>query len=449
MKKNCIILACKTGLLLGIYFLFSCGRKGIPTDNSDFIKLNFEPIQVIKIHESFIGSGPCEPSISINPENLNQIVAGSVLDNVYVSLDAGYTWKKDKLKSSFGIYGDPVVRFNNKGDVFYAHLSNPSGKAYSSVEFLDRIVVQSSSDIGKTWSDGSFPPVDHLKDQDKPWMAIDYMSGDILMAWTEFDKYASKSRSDKSRILFSTSNDNGKTWTKSMRISDIEGDCLDNDKTTEGAHPAVGIDGTYYLVWGFDGKIYLDLSKDKGKTWLGEDIRLAEQMGGWAFEIPGIGRCNGMPVMSCDHSQGKNRGNLYVSWSDQRNGAHDTDIWIISSSDHAKTWSSPVRINSDGTGRHQFFSWMDVDQSTGYIYIVFYDRRNYNDNQTDVYLAYSTNGGRNFENIKISEIPFLPEPNVFFGDYNDISVRNGKIRPIWTRLDNGRLCVQTAIIDVK
>src|SRR5690606_8817582 len=130
--------------------------------------------------------------ISINPENPKKMVAGSVLDNVYVSSDGGQTWKIDRLKSSHGVYGDPVIRHGINGQVYYSHLSNPKGKAYSSEEFLDRIVIQKSEDGGKTWTDGSFPKCDHKKDHDKQWLAVHPRSGDIAMAWTEFDKYNSQ-----------------------------------------------------------------------------------------------------------------------------------------------------------------------------------------------------------------------------------------------------------------
>ncbi len=440
---NIVLVVCILGTMS------SCTRKIINRNAANVSVVSFDTIKVVTIHEGFFSTGPCEPSISINPGNVQQMVAGSVLDNVYTSEDGGFSWHKSKLKSSFGVYGDPVIRYTNEGNVLYTHLSNSKGKAYNSTEFLDRIVVQSSTDNGKSWSDGSFPPSDHIKDHDKQWLAVSPVNGDILLSWTEFDKYGSKSQKDKSRILFSHSQDNGRTWSEAIKISDLEGDCLDDDNTTEGAHPAIGTDGTYYIVWGYNGAIYLDLSKDGGKSWLSKDIKVADQIGGWSYEIPGIDRCNGMPVLKCDHSTSPYRGNLYISWTDQKNGVDNTDVWFISSSDGGNNWSAPVKVNNDSSGKHQFFSWMDIDQTTGYIYLVFYDRRNYEDNQTDVFLAYSTDGGKSFENMKISETSFLPEPIVFFGDYNDISAHEGKIRPIWTRQDNTKLSIQTAIIDVK
>ena len=92
---------------------------------------------------------------------------------------------------------------------------------------------------------------------------------------------------------------------------------------------------------------------------------------------------------------------------------------------------------------------MTIDQSTGYLYIVFYDRRNYTGDSTDVYIARSTNGGDSFTNIKISESGFPGNAGPFFGDYTNITAANGKVRPIWARLGNSgnQTSVWTAIID--
>ena len=193
----------------------------------------------------------------------------------------------------------------------------------------------------------------------------------------------------------------------------------------------------------------MDKSKDGGATWLEKDKVVIDLFGGWALDIPGISRCNGMPVLGIDRSDSKYSGNLYVNWSDQMNGADDTDIWLTKSSDGGNTWSDRIRVNDDAAGKHQFFTWMDVDPITGNIYVVFYDRRAYDDNQTDVYLAYSTDGGDSFTNVKISETPFTPTLGVFFGDYNDISAYDGMVRPIWTRLSDGKLSVWTALVNMK
>lgn len=403
----------------------------------------------VMIDASSMGVGPCEPSICIDPNNPSNIVAGSILNRVHISKDGGKTWQNEYLSSSLGVYGDPVIRIGPNGRVYYSHLSNPAGLAYSSVEFLDRIVVQKSTDNGLTFNDGTAPANDRTKDQDKQWLYIDQNDGTILMSWTEFDKYGSTDPNHKSRILFSKSTDEAETWSPPVDISDIDGDCLDDDNTTEGAVPVMDKEGNIYVTWSYGDKIYLDKSTDGGKTWLPNDIEVADHFGGWTLDIPGINRCNGMPILGIDRSGGKHDGNLYINWSDQKNGTDDTDIWLVRSTDGGKTWSDRIRVNDDGPGKHQFFTWMDVDPMTGHIYTVFYDRRAYDDHQTDVYLAYSTDGGLTFENKKISESPFTPMDAIFFGDYNDISAYNGMIRPIWTRLEGRKLSVWTALIDMK
>ncbi len=413
------------------------------------ISISSERPTNIKIASGQSGLGPCEPSICINPANPQNIVAGSILNRTHVSNDGGKTWASDKLKSSLGVYGDPVVRIGPKGNVYYSHLSNPKGRAYSSVEFLDRIVVQTSIDEGKTFNDGTAPDNDRTKDQDKQWLYIDPADGTILMSWTEFDKYSSKDPEDKSRILFSQSKDGAKSWSEPVDISDVDGDCMDDDDTTEGAVPVRDKNGNIYVTWARGDKIYLDKSTDDGQTWLPNDIVVAEQFGGWTLDIPGINRCNGMPILGIDRSGSRHDGTLYMNWSDQKNGTDDTDIWLVKSTDGGKSWSDRKRVNDDALGKHQFFSWMDIDPVTGYIYIVFYDRRAHTNNNTDVYIAYSTDGGVTFTNQKISDSPFLPNEKVFFGDYNDISAHDGMVRPIWTRLDGKELSVWTALIEVK
>jgi BNR/Asp-box repeat len=425
--------------------LIGCGvTKKVTTPNPSFTNVQ------IATGSGFNSTGPCEPTICINPVNAENIAAGAILDAYYWSEDGGRTWKNEQLKSRLGVFGDPVLVADAKGHFYYAHLSDPEGKQWQSKKLLDRIVIQKSTDGGKTYSEGTYCGENHPKDQDKHWLCVDPKSGTIYCTWTEFDEYNNADTTKfKSRILFSKSTDGGQTWSPSVKINQYDGDCLDDDKTTEGAVPTVGPNGELYVAWAWNNKIWFDYSMDGGTTWLAKDILVAEQPGGWTYDVFGISRCNGLPVLDCDRSNGPHRGTLYVNWSDQRNGDTDTDIWVSRSTDGGKTWTKALRVNDDPAGKDQFLTWLTVDQVTGHLYSVFYDRRAYADNRTDVYLAVSRNGGTSFENMKISESPFDPVKYVFFGDYNHISAHNGRVRPIWTRLDNKVLSVWTALIDFK
>ena len=89
---------------------------------------------------------------------------------------------------------------------------------------------------------------------------------------------------------------------------------------------------------------------------------------------------------------------------------------------------------------------MAIDQSDGSVYIVYYDRRNYNDNQTDVYLAYSIDNGNSFKNVKISEQPFTPVEEKELGAYISIDAHQGTIVPVWTSLKDDKVLPQAVVI---
>jgi hypothetical protein len=137
---------------------------------------------------------------------------------------------------------------------------------------------------------------------------------------------------------------------------------------------------------------------------------------------------------------------LYLNWCDQKSGYNNTDVWLSVSEDGGKSWSAPRKVNQDETKTHQFFTWMTVDQSSGYLYFVYYDRRNYTDNETDVYLSVSRDGGLSFSDYLVSTHSFVPDQEVFFGDYLNIAAVNGTIRPIWPRMDDGKTSLWIALI---
>ena len=387
---------------------------------------------------------PNEPSIIINPKNPDRLVAGSNLRSYYISEDGGYSWDRGELVSEeHGVWGDPAIIVDTAGSFYFFHLSDPVVG-----NWIDRIVCQKYDFENSTWNDGTYMGLNGTKAQDKEWAVVDSATNTIYVTWTQFDEYGTSDASKYSNILFSKSTDAGATWSDAVQINELSGDCIDSDNTVEGAVPAVGLDGEIYVAWSGPGGIVFDRSLNGGETWLDEDVFVSHQPGGWDYNIPGINRCNGLPVTCCDLSRSTFRGTIYVNWTDQRNGTDDTDVWIAKSTDGGNTWSHPLRVNDDPPGKQQFLSWMTIDGANGNIYIVFYDRRNYEDRNTDVYVAGSTDGGETFENIQISESPFYPSTNAFFGDYTNITSYNDQVRPIWTRLQNGNLSMWTAIMDV-
>jgi len=396
----------------------------------------------VNVHANY----PEETSIAINPHNPDNVlgVAQGAGCYTYPTFDGGSTWTEGALPDQYAL-GDPSVIFDREGSAFYCFIGDWQHSG---------IYVSRSSDGGVTWKPTATAVIAHqgqVPFEDKPYPIADWTGGPragyIYVTWTQFTRYGSSDPADSSRILFSRSDDHGETFSTPVPVSDRGGDAIDSDNTVEGAVPAVGPNGTIYVAWAGPRGIEFDRSTNGGVSW-GRDQVISDMPGGWDFNVPGIYRTNGLPIVKVDLSYGHYRGRIYVNWSDQRNG--DTDIFLVYSDDGGATWSPRILVNDDpvGNGKDQFFSWMDVDVVTGTVYVDFYDRREHADDlTTDVYLAYSEDGGAHFANAKISATPFVPRNSVFFGDYTGISAFGGRVRPLWMRLDGTTLSLWTALID--
>jgi len=446
--------------MMSVFKLFITGALLFYT-----ISWSYGQYEIVTIaSEKANGVGPCQPSLFISPKSPNIMVSSFISEKtmqttgtktrqnrIYLSRDFGKTWSPRKIKSKYGDFGDPCIIADNFGYFYYFHLSDPKKMGWEGNMVMDRIVCQRSMN-GKSWNAGASIGLNPPKKHEKAWGTFDETSGRVYAAWTQYDHYASTNPQDSANIMLSFSDDRGLNWTPSIRINQYGGNCEGEAETPIAAIPVAGPDQEVYVSWAYEEKIYFDRSIDGGVTWLKKDIIIADQPGSWHLSVPGFGKASGAPVSGVDISYGDYHGTIYVNWADQRNGENDTDIWISKSTDKGKSWTDPLKVNDDKVvmlGRHQCYNWMAVDPITGNIYIIFYDRRNHNDLNTDVYLAISTDGGETFTNEKISAKPFIPNPDIYMGDYINVSAYGGFVRPIWTSLEGGQLSILSAIIDVR
>ena len=379
------------------------------------------------------------PSVAINPRNPADIVVVSGKDDVYVSRDGGKTWEPRKVTSPHGVHGDPVVVADSKGTFYFFHLGRLVSTGASET---DVVICQVSYDNGLTWDGGNVVTPAAVMQQLNPWPAID-SKGNIYLTWTQLEK--GTDGECKSVIMLSTSG-NGKKWSRPVEIY-RGGSCVAGDEMAMGTMPATTDDKKVYVSWSSQGKIFVDRSFDGGSLWLSNDIFATDQPGGWDFKISGHDRSNGLPILISDRSKTERKGLLYMVWSDQRSGADDTDVWFMRSNNFGDYWSTPTKVGNTAKNKHQYMPALTIANSTGIIYILFYDRGEYDDARTDVYLAFSGDAGLNFKTVKVSEKPFIPEEQNAFGNHLHISAHKGIVVPVWTRIDDGKTSTMTTVIN--
>lgn len=379
-----------------------------------------------------------EPGIAVNPRNPAHVVGtyqGPA--RVVYSTDSARTFATaaGTAPSDWRVAGDVSIAFDDAGAAYLSYLTfdrlgTPSYWRHAAGR--NGVWVRRSPDGGKTW-DATPSPVRVWNTDSEPGMQYEDMprvfadnnassphAGNVYMGWIEW-------QIDKSIMLFARSMDHGRTWSTPLRISTQAGFPRDDNGDVVGFHGVVGADGTIYAIWNWGLNIMLATSRDGGKSF--SPSRVVQQVGppyfGGTGAVPGLGRVFGFPQV------GVYRDNVYLCWSDFRNG--DIDVFVAASRDGGRTWSKPVRATTDSlhSGRDQFLQFMAVDPMNGDVYVQFYDRRDDpQDRLTTFTLARSTDGGRTFTDYAWNDAPFEGR-NAFLGDYTWLTAYDGRVYGIW------------------
>ena len=375
-----------------------------------------------------------EPAVAVNQGNPKQVVA-VFQDNAKAaySPDGGHTWQlaEGVDPKNYRVSGDVSVAFDNQGHAFVCYIAFDklgSFNYWAHGATRNGIFVRRSLDGGKTWEANHVPVAEQTSSpgipfEDKPYIVADNSkskyAGNLYIGWTRW-------RLTDSQMVLSRSTDDGKTWSQPIEIDAHPGLPRDDNGAAEGFDGAVAPDGTLYAIWSQDNDIMFTASRDGGKTF--SHARPVIHTAPIMFAIETLDRANGFPQIAADPRSGK----IYVSWSDYRNG--DLDVFVSSSSDRGKHWTSAVRVNNDPVhdGMEQFFQWLAVDPVDSSINLLFYDRRHDPQNRKQiVVLARSTDGGRTFNNYAWTDDPF-EAGGVFFGDYSGLAAYGGRVYGVWT-----------------
>jgi hypothetical protein len=369
--------------------------------------------------------------------------AGALLPN-----PPGLTWG-DRTRAGQIAMGDAAVAWGRGQTVFYSMIGfqNNASPPTAGVCNVGGLYVYRSTDGGNRWrlpARGDAISNTQTVFRDKPYIAVDgnpasRHAGVIYVAW-EDDVYGGCPQNFADnfvarRIMFSRSSNGGARWSTPLELAS---GCLVS------AIPAVGADGSVYVVW-YDcnsgGRELVRRSRDGGLTF-SASVPAASDLGGCPNPLPGANfRVTGaFPTIATDPT---NPSRVYVAWSSCTPSAQ-ADIFFSRSNDRGATWSaSPLRVNDDGSSnpRDQFFPWMVVDDG-GVVRIMWGDDRLDNVNpgghDYDIFSAASTDHGARFDsNVRVttqSSNPDVDFGGTFIGDYFGMAICGA---PVWDDTRNG------------
>jgi hypothetical protein len=442
-----------------------------------------------------------ETVIAINPTNPRNLVSGQNDSRIgfnhcgyNFSFDGGKTWG-DMVPPFWGFImrdgstsdacSDPTVTFDSSGNAYIggilfdvngpasAFVVSKSNAQFGGSFFHSPAAIpfqQFRTDpLGIVASDNN-PNIFH----DKEFIVADATATSpkanyVYGTWTRFDF-----GNGNSPIYFSQSVDGGATWSPGIEISGNNpaictdfsvnpGGC-DQD---QGSHPVVGKDGTVYVSFGngnLPGNginqvlfVSCPASKDCSQqaSWTAP-VKVGDLIGTHPINdtgplpsgCPPGRRClppNGyrVPEFTSISTSVADNGNLFVSWSDFRNGGGactgsaatatppcNNDVFYAYSTNGGTSWSSTFNITAPAGNNAQWQPWSAVSSDGTRLWVAYYDRGYGNCEFTgcnDITLARINNPASPTPNIKYKRITTGSMPNLipannplqagFLGDY--------------------------------
>lgn len=380
-----------------------------------------------------------EPSLAVSSRNLLHLLAGAndyrTVDlptepgsvpgtlsgdawlGVFKSFDGGQRWQSTLLpgypqdQSALGLASplkaysaaaDPTVRAGTNGLFYFSGIAFNRGTNLGGVfvtTFLDANQKENgdatqgldtirylSTVVVDTGTSGQF--------LDKPWIAVDiprsgagtctfnpfgtaqsFKAGNVYIVWSRF------TGSQSTKIMFSRSQDCGKTWSSPIKLS--ESNSI-NQGTNLAIDPATG---AIYAAWrrfatsSQGDAIIVAKSTDFGKTFPSRNtVEVASivpfDQGTTATEI----RTNALPSIAASVDS-SNVSRVHVAWAQRNATTQDAQI-VVATSTNGASWSAPVPVDTvpltDDAGNmfargHQFMP--QVTFSAGRLMVLYYDQR--------------------------------------------------------------------------
>lgn len=413
-------------------------------------------------HSSSLNNARSESSVVINPNNPQQIVAGSkkfkdiqtydfTLATSY-STDGGLSWhdSADLPMPGFTLLTDPALAWDDAGNIYLVGLSGNNPPTFDTIG----IEVYKSTDGGKTWSNPN--RIHTSTGDDKQWAAGDGnpaspYHGRVYAVWD-----------DGSAMRFARTKDYGSTWVGSGTGATPPGTALVNDSFAPEIN--VAANGDIYIIWIAGSEIKMIVSTDGGDSFqpaLSPATGMTP-LGGLGAHFPGeTFRVLTVPT-ACVFGQ-----TVVVAWADFREvmgGNNVSRIYYALSKNGGTSWATgpsgqPLLTGAIPSNFHHFHPQVIIDPN-GVIGCCFYE---FGPKPTtpliDVIMAQSFDGGNSFNHFTVTDQPWDPSvdapwahgnPNVtFIGDYFGLDASGKGFYPVWTDTRTGIQELWTAIVPEK
>ncbi|HOC41643.1 MAG TPA: sialidase family protein [Thermoanaerobaculales bacterium] len=302
---------------------------------------------------NIVGDAANEPSIAVDPNAPLRIAIGwrqfdSIASNFREagsswSADGGRSWAERETLDDGVFRSDPVLASDAEGRFYYYSLvSRPE-------IFCDMFI---SEDWGESWL-GPIPAYGG----DKAWFAIDSTGGpghgSLYLAWAQ--------ASNQFGIrTFIRSFDGGLSYTEPLATT----------PTPTWGTLTVGTEGELYIAgnanYDYD-RFVVKRSFDASDPGASPDFDTffvdlggAQGYGGSSGSSPNPVGLIGQVWIASDHSDGPNRGDLYLASSVNPPGPDPHDVHFARSTDGGASWSEPVRIHPDDRNVWQWFATMSI-----------------------------------------------------------------------------------------
>jgi hypothetical protein len=374
--------------------------------------------------------------------------------------DGGQTWVAGGLLPTPGndivqgqrlpqILGDPDVKY--LGGCTFVYSSLMLKKLGAGV--AETLSLHRSTDCGHTWTgpyevtpatnpNGRVDISGNAEDAaDKDFMDVDPDTGRVIISWSNFTPLAPGGVEISVAYSDNALTGNPPAWSMRRVVAKAPQDGQSTVPRFVG-----GGSQSVYLAWerfpfpgtlhGYGQQIGFSVSNDNGATWSAPADITPEFL--TMDEVLGNDRVNSAPSMAVDNSPGPHHGNVYVVYSNNtsRDGA---DVVLLRSINNGATFLEPVVLNSrPAADRAQWFPYVAVDNTTGRVYVTYYDQGIATSGDlTEVTVVYSDDGGVTWSRpFPLTSRPFhagygndATQPNL--GDYNQAVAQGGEFFAVW------------------